>query len=1587
MKYLILILIFLWAGNFEAQAQSKLNRRGTEPVLSASSSTATYAVLVGVSKYRDDSLTLNYAHKDAGDFDQYLRSEAGGNVPKQHVRLLTDTIATRPRLDAAFGDLEEQLEGSKGARVILFFSMHGTGTGSGYLLTHDARFDQLQQTSLPLDSLRNFAAKLWARFECDVHIYIDACNSGIVMYDLNHLELAAEVSREWEHVTKIVSSQLNEVSYEGKQWENGVFTYYLLRGLRGLADSDEDSEITAHEIQAYLRENVKMDLTSDFKQSPQRHGLEETVMAKVHKPTLLALKQNKKIIADVRGIDDKGLIDFTVSKSGNIRLINSYRKYKSLLRIFRDEEQSFLKFKFDAALSLMEITRPLIINYEKLLSEPDLAPIKGYLKRELISALLEVSTRELSDFLEGKDSQSYTEVRLDNMLNQIDYVSQVFDKNHKDYQLILNHGLFFKGVKSEYLGDTASAIRAYREIIWRDSTALYAYKELAAMFEVTKSYEGALDVLEKGLKQSPNWVPLIHKRAKALYLLDRPDDALAEWNKAIGILPQDFNGHFGKANLLLSLKKYREAEAAFDQAILLGVDREKAYHAKAGMMLGLKRNSEALEAMDSVIAINKYYRSPFYFKGVLLQELQREDEAIEAFEKAVFFDYNDKSSQRLLGNLRAHKKASALFGIAIEKDPKDVVAYLRIGQTLLDLGWYDRALQVYDQVLNIRKGFYPAIYQRAVCLQYQQLYDESVAGFEKVLLLHPSDYDARRRLRNIRTYQKVIRSFDKGVKVNPKSEERYCQKGIALYNLERYTDAIEAFDVALRLNKRSNQALTFKGLSLLELQSEQLAAPLFDQALAMKKDYHKAYFGKGLLLERQDKNEEAREAFEMAVKLRDDDHESHFHLGQLWNASKHYEKAIAELDKAITLDKYYIDAYLRKGFVLTETEDYKEAIIAFEAVARLDSRHVQAYVQMGFLLEKLRYDDKALAAYEKAIQIAPENPEPYLDKGFVLAKMKRYGGAMELINTGLMMRQDSNYQEVSAFISHIYNSDSLLQIGLYEKALTQLEKAVSTGIQNTEIDSLSAQLRKFVHGQVAFESTSVDHSGKNRQYVNLGKFLLDIDLYEKSLWYFDRAIESDEKYPDAYLQKARALLLLEKYPDALPLLRKAHSLAADNPEEQVSIDQLTRYTEQTAAFSKPPVGKIATATGFLAKGTMLLAIDAYALAINAFDRAIELDRNISEAYFQKGILYEKLGYSEKAMLSFSKVAALNPDNNEAYYHKGLALNAMKNYRLAVAEFDRATSLKNDYYDAYASKGFAHNVIGNHSAALEAFGKAIALRPDNASNYYFQGLSFAGINEHVNALAAFDKAIKLGMSDALVFYDRGKTLLQNNDPEAAIKSFDEAISRDSLFADAHQFQAAAHLMLKDTTTMLNCLDRLLLLKPNDLKMLDNAGKMAVYQKNCLRAIGYFEKYLALKPYEQLKSFSLAMCYYQQKDYLKAEKHFNIVLDGGGGGGDDFRELNRWYRELGIIFSKLPGESGEMESTNLVNRQGLNVESVSRYYLACILAMRNSPKEALGYLEEALDNGYDDFEEIEKEEALISLRKIPMFKKLIADYRTR
>jgi Caspase domain len=249
-----------------AQGQQQV---GSPPV----SSQQKYALVIGITGYKSLSereAELKYADHDANDFAAFIETTAGGAFFPDHVHLVTNASATRDRIFAEFRWLYETA--GPNDLVYVFFSGHGAESGSeSYLLPANVTTDNLDSEGIPMSQFfRKVTTDLSAK---QVVVFIDACRAASAVSGARAVG-EFDVAKQWDqHNAKegqlamgFFSSLANQKSFEDPELGggHGLFTWYLLEGMRGGAERTAEGWITAASVLDYTRRKVELRSQSRF---------------------------------------------------------------------------------------------------------------------------------------------------------------------------------------------------------------------------------------------------------------------------------------------------------------------------------------------------------------------------------------------------------------------------------------------------------------------------------------------------------------------------------------------------------------------------------------------------------------------------------------------------------------------------------------------------------------------------------------------------------------------------------------------------------------------------------------------------------------------------------------------------------------------------------------------------------------------------------------------------------------------------------------------------------------------------------------------------------------------------------------------------------------------------------------------------------------------------------------------------------------------------------------------------------------------------------------------------------------------------
>jgi tetratricopeptide (TPR) repeat protein len=281
-----------------------------------------------------------------------------------------------------------------------------------------------------------------------------------------------------------------------------------------------------------------------------------------------------------------------------------------------------------------------------------------------------------------------------------------------------------------------------------------------------------------------------------------------------------------------------------------------------------------------------------------------------------------------------------------------------------------------------------------------------------------------------------------------------------------------------------------------------------------------------------------------------------------------------------------------------------------------------------------------------------------------------------------------------------------------------------TGGQSVNFAIPSERISQLQVASMMSLSDLVAASGRNKrakavQFFRDGLSFLSKDDCEKALPYFEKAVESDSNYAEAWAQSGFCNEKLGKHAEALEASKKAVSLRP-SAESYFNIGLASFYLKQ------------------------------YKEAAEAYRQSIKLDPyNAADAYYALGLVYRDWGKTDDEIQAYKAAIRLRPDYTVAYERLGSRYLRSKKYTEAIEIFRQLATLKPGDANAPNNMGEAYFELNRLNDAVESFRQSIRLKPDFGKAYYNLGRCLLALGNRDGAVEQY-------------------TILTNIDPDYAEK---------------------------------------------------------------------------------------------------------------------------------------------------------------------------------------------------------------------------
>jgi len=591
-----------------------------------------YAVVVGISHYNNlpPKLQLQFAERDAQSLYTVLISPEGGNFKAENVHVLTGAKAT---LAALRKEIDTWLPSvaAPGDRALVYFAGHGfLYQGQAYLAPVDFDAARVAETGYPMRELGEvIGSKIHAKSKI---LFTDACHSGAISPEETQ-SLNSTLAGVGNSIFSLTASRDVEASFESPDLDggHGVFTYYLVKGLEGAADTSHDGIVTADELAEYVHTQVR-EYTSQRQNPTSERGSFDPSMLLSYVPSTASPAIPPQPQYGALAIESN-MDDVEVFIDGASVGVVSKDKPLNLPGLTPGEHTvKGVKMGYEPDGPRQETVYP---------GQQTTVSIKILIARRRGKATLDLMAKGLDDYRKGYE-QNYRKAAA--LFEQAFQSDPTYSK-----------AAFYLGLTYNALFDEEKAETWYKKAIEIDPDYLEERANYAGMLLDIGGVDEAIRQLNVVLVRQPNHEAALTMLAQADRFKQLLDQSVESARKAIALAPRSAEPHLWLADSLRLSGKPADSIAEYDQYLKLS-DFDSKFAGQVnyyvlGSLIGLGRRKRAAEQ-----DIWKDLRSLAYF-GICdaNRTLNNYDLAIGFCQKSLSYDPQDPYAHYALGLAYLHK--------------------------------------------------------------------------------------------------------------------------------------------------------------------------------------------------------------------------------------------------------------------------------------------------------------------------------------------------------------------------------------------------------------------------------------------------------------------------------------------------------------------------------------------------------------------------------------------------------------------------------------------------------------------------------------------------------------------------------------------------------------------------------------------------------------------------------------------------------------------------------------------------------------------------------------------------------------------
>lgn len=1008
----------------------------------------TFAMIMGISKYKYVR-PLSYADKDAELFRDYLKSPAGGKLGDDNIFCLLNDQAQAATFFTKGSKWLEAKKLRQGDKLFIYLAGHGDAIDEDqfFYIAYDCnpagdKNNYLAGGTVQLYNLKRKIAKETGK-GVEVYFIMDACRTSELPGGKDGQSgLFKAISEEREGEVIMLATGAGQESLEDATigTGHGLFTYFLVDGLAGMADSmgTPDKKTTLAELQQYVQKNVPSVARDVFKRKQDPFiccaEFNDKVISIVDPDYFKKWQEGKKLSGRMLGSSMVAPRGRGLGKTTDTLLIETYNRFNSAVRESKLTGKNSAQFYYDQmakdhpddpyTLDAQSTLAVEYINFAQSKINLYLA-CKDAASIQKIRAQIEEDekTEEMNaslDRMEKVAQQEFFEVG-----EMLERAIQYITPDDPDFAKTLYARMYFFKARGYFgnrgkLVDIQSAFDYAYSAYARDKNAAYILNTLSSLHLDNGRIDSAIFYAKKAIATAPKWRYPYVTLAFSYKTQNKPDSAIKYYLRSIEVDPGNADAYVDLGHYYYFLSRADSAISYYQKALSIEPDNVYAsnnigwlYHDKKQYADAIRYFKKSLEADPKFINAYNGISKTFFEQGMY-------DSARIYYGKA-FEHYQDKSIVNVyLGNfyrdLKQYDSAKVYYRIASELDPRYEDAFNNLGKVSFTLKQYDSARYFYNRALVANPSSAAALinlglvykelkrldsasyyFESAVKLEpgnasilnnvgviygQDKLYDSAKIYFRRALMVKP-DYKlaSNNMIRIFREMNQLdsITSFIKGFSLIDPSSPMYMNDiGRAFYDQKRFDSARFYFRKGLQKDPANAQILSNMGLTFQGLKMLDSAKIYMQRALMNDPDNPIILSNMAFVFRQMKKYDSAGYYFRLQLmKKTSPTAQAYLTIGNFYEDMKEYDSAVVYFKMAIKVDPGYAPAYTNAGQSFMELEQNDSAMHYLRRAFQIDPTAYAPAHNLGLLHHSMRRYDSAIYYLQKCIANDPSKEKAY----------------------------------------------------------------------------------------------------------------------------------------------------------------------------------------------------------------------------------------------------------------------------------------------------------------------------------------------------------------------------------------------------------------------------------------------------------------------------------------------------------------------------------------------------------------------------------------------------------------------------------